>query len=66
MFLNYNIPDYLMLGDEGRFLVRESTTLRGDYALSVLSNDEVHHIQICRHDNDAFFSIGKEKQYKYV
>jgi len=54
---------YLVLqffpGTGGSFLVRESTTSPGDYVLSVLWADRVHHIQILRHENDAFFSIGK-------
>lgn len=42
----------------GTFLVRDSTTSTGDYVLSVLSNDEVMHFQIRKHEDDAFFSIG--------
>lgn len=39
------------------FLVRDSTTSRGDYVLSVLYNENVTHYQIRRHEDDSFFSI---------
>jgi hypothetical protein len=46
-------------GEEGSFLVRESSSSSGDFALSVYSAGEVHHVQIQRHDRDALFSVGK-------
>jgi hypothetical protein len=52
----------LSIGEEGSFLVRESSSSVGDYAISVLSVGVVHHVQIQRHDGDAFFSIGKSKR----
>lgn len=45
-------------GSKECFLVRESTTEPGEFVLSVLSAGNVHHIQIMRHEKDAFFSIG--------
>ncbi|XP_035700493.1 tyrosine-protein kinase Shark isoform X3 [Folsomia candida] len=45
-------------GEEGSFLVRESSSSVGDYAVSVLSAGVVHHVQIQRHEGDAFFSIA--------
>ena len=47
-------------GKEGTFLVRQSTSRAGDYALSVIYKGQVHHFQIWRHGGDAFFSIGKK------
>lgn len=44
-------------GEEGQFLVRESTSALGDYVLSLLEKKEVIHYQIRRHGEDAFFSI---------
>lgn len=38
-------------------MVRDSTTSRGDYVLSVLYNESVTHYQIRRHQDDSFFSI---------
>lgn len=43
--------------ENGIFLVRDSTTSRGDYVLSVLYNESVTHYQIRRHQDDSFFSI---------
>ncbi|ODM97653.1 Tyrosine-protein kinase HTK16 [Orchesella cincta] len=49
------------VGEERAFLVRESTSCAGDYAISVYSDDAVHHIQVKRHEGDAFFSVeGRE------
>lgn len=45
-------------GEERAFLVRESTSSIGDFAISVFSENEVHHIQVKRHGEDAFFSVG--------
>ncbi|XP_065202504.1 tyrosine-protein kinase Shark-like [Planococcus citri] len=45
---------------DGTFLVRDSNSSSGDYVLSVLSNDEVIHFQIRKHQNDAFFSIDEQ------
>ncbi|OXA39248.1 Tyrosine-protein kinase HTK16 [Folsomia candida] len=47
-----------MVREEGSFLVRESSSSVGDYAVSVLSAGVVHHVQIQRHEGDAFFSIA--------
>lgn len=41
----------------GSFLVRVSSTSEGDYALSVLQNDQVIHYQIRTQSDDAFFSL---------
>jgi len=53
------------LGEERAFLVRESTSCAGDYAISVYSDDAVHHIQVKRHEGDAIFSVGRQL-YKYA
>ncbi|KAH0564657.1 tyrosine-protein kinase Shark isoform X2 [Cotesia glomerata] len=45
------------LNENGTFLVRESSTSIGDYVLSVLWNQQVHHYQIRKHKEDAFFCI---------
>ncbi|KAG8042704.1 hypothetical protein G9C98_005339 [Cotesia typhae] len=45
------------LNENGTFLVRESRTSIGDYVLSVLWNQQVHHYQIRKHKEDAFFCI---------
>lgn len=44
-------------GADGSFLVRDSCTSIGDYALTVLQNNKVNHFQIRAHSDDAFFSL---------
>ncbi|CAH0562157.1 unnamed protein product [Brassicogethes aeneus] len=55
----------ILLKNDGRtnglFLVRYSSA--GDYALSVFNKNVVHHFQIRRHGDDAFFSIAENCQY---
>lgn len=55
----------LETGEEGTFLVRDSSTSTGDYVLSVLYKNDVIHYQIRKHENDAFFSIGKLQYNSY-
>ncbi|KAF5281211.1 hypothetical protein FQR65_LT14826 [Abscondita terminalis] len=43
----------------GSFLVRDSCTSKGDFALSVLQNDQIFHYQIRKHSDDAFFSLDE-------
>lgn len=47
-------------GEEGTFLVRDSSTSTGDSVLSVLYKNDVIHYQIRKHENDAFFSIDEQ------
>ncbi|XP_017782286.1 PREDICTED: tyrosine-protein kinase shark [Nicrophorus vespilloides] len=42
---------------DGSFLVRQSCSSQGDFAVSVLNNNTVDHFQIHKHAEDAFFSI---------
>ncbi|XP_023237515.1 tyrosine-protein kinase shark-like [Centruroides sculpturatus] len=46
-------------GEEGQFLVRESTTSPGDYVLSLIHDGQPIHYQIRRHGEDAFFNIDE-------
>ncbi|CAD7088533.1 unnamed protein product [Hermetia illucens] len=46
---------------DGVFLVRESNSSTGDFVLSVLHQGKVHHYQIRRHGEDAFFSIEDQR-----
>jgi hypothetical protein len=45
--------------EDGYFLVRDSSSVAGDFVLTVMSDGEPVHYQIRRHGEDAFFSIGK-------
>lgn len=42
---------------DGYFLVRDSSSVAGDFVLTVMSDGEPVHYQIRRHGEDAFFSI---------
>ncbi|XP_022665320.1 integrin-linked protein kinase-like isoform X4 [Varroa destructor] len=46
-------------GRNGQFLVRESGSSHGDFAISVVHNGSVVHYQVRRHGGDAFFSAGE-------
>lgn len=47
-------------GRDGLYLVRQSESSEGDYALSVVHNGCVAHYQIRRNGDDAFFSVGDQ------
>lgn len=54
---NYILDDF----SDGYFLVRESHSSDGDFALSVRHLSDVFHYQIRRHGEDAFFSIDDQQ-----
>jgi len=47
---------------EGLFLVRESTSSKGDFVLSVVHGKDVIHYQIRRRGEDALFSLSAEEK----
>ncbi|XP_039294845.1 tyrosine-protein kinase Shark [Nilaparvata lugens] len=53
-------------GEDGVFLIRDSSTAAGDYVLSVTHLGDVDHYQIRRHGEDAFFSIVTEPEVTHV
>lgn len=53
-------------GEDGVFLIRDSSTAAGDYVLSVTHLGAVDHYQIRRHGEDAFFSIVTDPEVTRV